>query len=196
MCPAGVPLEGWEAINLPLLNAGSVPFSEAALSTALQPQQQPPGVPVGGSPPVAANQTASGRPMTSGPLLLRSAPEDLPSYAEPRLQHKKFLRLEPRVRCTSSDASSQLARCNLTLQGQVQHPCRHSHANGAPGRHLPVDPRQLEQGACPYSSALLAEWRPRLTSGCRNEARVTPPAVRRRRARGLHVWCMQHQRAP
>jgi len=76
-------------VSLPLLNAGSVAFSEAALSTALHPQQQPPSAPVGGGPPVAANQTASGRLLTSGPILLRSAVKDWRSHAEPLQYHKR-----------------------------------------------------------------------------------------------------------
>ncbi len=69
---------------------------------------------------------------------------------------------------------------SLTAQGQIQHPYRHSHANGAPGRHFPVDPRQLEQGACSRSRSLLVEWRPRLHA---QQHRYTSPAR-----------CTEHQR--
>ena len=70
-CRAGVPLVGWEVFHLPLLNAGRVAFSNAALAEASQPLQQPSGAPDAGRPPPAADQTAPGRPLASGPLLLR-----------------------------------------------------------------------------------------------------------------------------
>ena len=81
-------------LSLPLLNAGSVPFSDAALSAALQPQQQPPSAAVSGSPPAAANQTAPGRPLTSEPLLLRSVPHNLLSHVELTLNAPTLAHLE------------------------------------------------------------------------------------------------------